>query len=143
VQYDARLEAEKNARAGEIMASGLALSHERVDKLKTLAGFLEVQMYERDADGKYYNIWVPDTKAIGAGEYTTFIDIERFNSGLLSQFRDTLADLAAETGGRVNKQEIRLPDGVEQRVIFEEKANWRGGNSLPSAGDAQGAEDSL
>jgi len=41
------------------------------------------------------------------------------------------------------KQEIRLPDGVEQRVIFEEKANWRGGNSLPSAGDAQGAEDSL
>jgi len=41
------------------------------------------------------------------------------------------------------KQEIRVPDGVETRVIFEEKANWRGGNSLPSAGDAQGPEDSL
>ena len=41
------------------------------------------------------------------------------------------------------KQEIRLPDGVVQRVIFEEKANWRGGNSVPGAGDAQGSEDSL
>lgn len=41
------------------------------------------------------------------------------------------------------KQEIRVPDGVETRVIFEEKANWRGGNSVPGAGDAQGSEDSL
>jgi len=41
------------------------------------------------------------------------------------------------------KQEITGPDGGPQHVIFEEKANWRGGNSVPGAGDAQGSEDSL
>jgi len=41
------------------------------------------------------------------------------------------------------KQEITGAGGGPQHVIFEEKANWRGGNSVPGAGDAQGSEDSL
>lgn len=41
------------------------------------------------------------------------------------------------------EQVVTGPDGGPQRVIFEEKANWRGGNSVPGAGDAQGPEDSL
>ncbi len=109
--YDARLEAEKNTRAAEVMASGLALAHERVDKLKELAAFLEGQMYERGQDGKFHNVWLPDTKAIGQGEHTQIIDIEHFNGALISQYRETLADIAAETGGRVKKSEVTGADG--------------------------------
>ena len=105
-QYDARLEAEKNAEADRIMHEGLARVHERVRKLDALAGFLEEQLYERGDDGDYHNVWMPDVKGIGQGQYMQVIDIEHFNAALIREFRETLGDLAAETGGRVNKQEI-------------------------------------
>ena len=105
-QYDARLEAAKNAEAERIMREGLALAHERVRKLDVLAGFLEKQLYEIGEKGTYHNVWMPDQKGIGQGEYMTIVDIEHFNGSLIREFRETLADLAAETGGRVSRQQI-------------------------------------
>ena len=102
--YDAHLEAAKNERAREIMQSGLSLTHERVDKLKTLADFIEVQMFEQGEDKEYHNVWLPDVKQIGAGEYAERVDIERFNSAIFEQYRGVLDDLAKETGGRREKQ---------------------------------------
>ena len=142
-QYDVGLEAAKNTEARRVMQEGLALAHERVRKLDVLAGFLESQLYEIGERGTYHNVWMPDVKGIGQGAFMQVIDIEHFNGSLIREFRETLADLAAETGGRVSKQEITGAGGGPKHVIFEEKANWRGGNSLSGAGDAQGPEDSL
>ena len=111
-QYDARLEAEKNAEADRIMHEGLARVHERVRKLDALAGFLEEQLYERGDNGTFHNVWMPDVKGIGQGEYMQVIDIEHFNAALIREFRETLGDLAAETGGRVVKQAVEHSGGV-------------------------------
>lgn len=104
--HDASLEQAKNARAEEIMHSGLALAFERADKLKYLGEFLEQQMFEQGLGGAYHNIWLPDVKQIGSGEYAERVDIERFNSAIVEQYRGVLDDIAKETGGRVQKQDI-------------------------------------
>jgi len=122
-QYDARLEAEKNAEADRIMREGLALAHERVRKLDALAGFLEGQLYEQGENGTYHNVWMPDQKGIGQGEYMQVIDIEHFNGALIREFRETLADLAAETGGRIKKTEVSGKDG--KALLIEYVNNWR------------------
>ena len=110
--YDAQIEAQKDARAAEIMASGLALEHERVEKLKKLAGFLEGQVYEPDEDGAGYpNIWLRDVKQIGSGEDAERVDLERFNAPLIREYRGALDDLAKETGGRVHKTELTGAEG--------------------------------
>lgn len=98
------------------MQSGLALAHERVQKLKELGAFLEAQMYERGEDGVYYNVWLPDVKQIGSGENAERVDIERFNSAIIEQYRDTLDDLAKETGGRRQQHDI-TSGGEKIRVI--------------------------
>ena len=116
--YDAEIERQKNERAAEIMQSGLALEHERVDVLKRLAGFLDGQLYERGEDGVYHNVWLPDVKQIGSGEFAERVDIERFNAAIIDQYRSTLDDLAKETGGRRLKQELDVTSGGEPiRVV--------------------------
>ena len=115
--YDAGLEAEKNARAAEIMQSGLAVAHERVVKLKELAEFLDKQMYEVGADGLYHNVWLPDVKQIGSGPDAERVDIERFNAPIIEQYRGTLDDLAKETGGRKQQHEVTGKDGGPIHVI--------------------------
>lgn len=114
-QYDKQLEAEKNTKAIEIMQSGLALAHERVEKLKSLAAFLEGQLYEKSADGVYHNVWMADVKSIGSGQYAERVDIERFNSALIEQFRGVMDDLAKETGGR--KQQMDMTSGGQPLVV--------------------------
>ena len=121
--YDTRLEDAKNARAKDIMESGLALAHERVVKLKRLAGFLEEQMMEKGEGGVYHNVWLPDVKQIGSGADAKRVDIERFNQGIISEYRATLDDLAKETGGRVSKQEITGKDGGG--LVIEYVNDWR------------------
>jgi hypothetical protein len=110
-EYDTILEDAKNARAEEIMNNGLALVHERTAKLQELAGFLEEQLYELGEEGVYHNVWVPDVKQIGSGEYAERVDLERFNAAIIQQFRATLDDLASETGGRVKKTALTDPTG--------------------------------
>jgi len=101
--YDAELERRKTERAQEIMATGLALEHERVEELKSLYALLRDQLYEQGEDGVLHNLWVPDVKQVGAGEYAERIDIERYNSALVSDIRGLLDDLAKETGGRMQR----------------------------------------
>ncbi len=117
--YDAALESAKNERATQIMQSGLALAHERVDKLQRLADFLEGQMYEQGTDGVYHNIWLPDVKQIGSGDDAERVDIERFNAAIIEQYRGALDDIAKETGGRKQKSEISGPSGgpIEAKII--------------------------
>jgi hypothetical protein len=114
--YDAQLEEQKNAHAQEIMRSGLALGHERVTKLKLLADFLEQELYTRDETGAYSNLWLPDVKQIGAGDDAQRVDIVRFNTPLVEQYRGVLDDLAKETGGRKQTHDI-TSDGQKIAVI--------------------------
>lgn len=97
--YDAEAEQQKNEYTRQVMQSGLALAHERVNRLKTMAELLELEILKRD-DGRYFNIWLPDVKQIGAGEFAERVDIVRFNASIFEQWRGMLDDLAKETGGR-------------------------------------------
>jgi hypothetical protein len=106
--YDAEAEAVKNEKRRQVMEQGLALDFERVTKLKRLARFLESQIFANGQDGdgddstgaEYPNVWLKDVKQVGAGEFAERIDLVRFNASILAEYRSTLADLAAETGGR-------------------------------------------
>jgi hypothetical protein len=111
-EFDAGWEARKNAEREAVMGYGLALDYERVNKLFRLADFLEGQIYEKGAPDPvtgyepYHNVWVPDVKSIGGGEFAERVDIERFNSALLAEYRATLDDIAKEVGGRVKKADV-------------------------------------
>lgn len=115
--FDANWEAIKTAEREAELNFGLALDYERVRKLKRLADFLEAQVYElslpNELTGRqtYINVWVPDVKIVGHGDSAETVDIERFNSALFTQYRETLADLAAEVGGRIKRQEVSGRDG--------------------------------
>lgn len=106
--YDAPQEEIKNAARDEVFKTGLSLDYERVRSLKRLAADLEAQIYETDEEGNRLRLWVRDVKQIGSGEAAQVVELERFNSSLLSEFRGTLDDIAKETGGRkvTTRQEI-------------------------------------
>ena len=120
-QWDAEAEERKTAAYEMAMGTGLALDYERVNSLKKLAGFLEGQIYEQGEGGAFHNVWVPDVKVVGHGDSAEVVDIERFNAGLIDQFRRTLDDLAKETGGRVAKTELTGKDGgaLTFRVVYD------------------------
>ena len=115
--FDAEWEQRKNAERQAEMEYGLALDYERVRRLKRLADFLEAQIFERSTPDtltgreSFYNIWVPDVKVVGKGDTAEVIDIERFNAPLITEYRNTLNDLAKEVGGRVQKAELTGADG--------------------------------
>ena len=117
-EWDANEDARKTKEYEAAMKHGLALDYERVNSLKALAVFLEGQIYEQGVEGTYHNVWLPDIKAVDGVKY----DIERFNTGILQQYRGTLDDLAKETGGRVAKQEISGADGAPLIPARAEKA---------------------
>lgn len=117
-EYDAGWEEVKDAERAEVMRSGLALDYERVRKLTALAAFLEKEMYTKDAAGQYINVWLADVKQIGSGDNAERVDIVRFNTGLIDQYRATLDDLAKETGGRINKTDITSDGGAIKPVVF-------------------------
>jgi hypothetical protein len=108
--FDAQWEQYKNEERQRVFERELALDYERVDKLNRLGQFLEGQLYEQGEDGNYHNLWLPDVKVVGYGEFSEVVDIERFNAPLVRELRETLNDLAAETGGRVKNQNIKIED---------------------------------
>lgn len=114
--YDATWEQRKNAERERVFNEGLALDYERVRKLRELAIFLEGQLYERGTDGNYHNIWIPDVKQIGQGEFAERVDIERFNASIIDQYRATLDDIAKETNGRIKRTEITGANGGKIEV---------------------------
>lgn len=116
-EFDAGWEARKNAERQAVMDYGLSLDYERVTELIRLAEFLKAQLYERgvlfdesgnptNRPGAYHNVWVPDVKSIGGGEFAERVDIERFNSAIFEQYRAVLDDIAKETGGRIKKTDV-------------------------------------
>jgi hypothetical protein len=114
--YDRQLEDAKNARAAELMQSGLALAHNRVAELNELYALLKGELWERGvtedgSPGPLHNLWLPDVKVVGAGDHAETVEIERFNEAIIRQLRGTLEDIAAEVGGRVKKQEVSGRDG--------------------------------
>lgn len=137
-EYDAGWEQRKTAARNAEINTGLALDFERIGKLKRLADFLEAQIYqqaevtaigdpETDDDGQtqievskrstYPNVWLRDVKGIGQGESFERVEVVRFNTPLLSEYRAVLADLAAETGGRVKKQDVTSGGEKVQVVV--------------------------
>lgn len=114
--YDAERDAEKTEKRRKEIETGLALDTERIRKLKRLARFLEDQIYEEDdpnavvivglsesgatevavSSSPYPNVWLRDAKTVAKKR----VDIFRFNSAIISEYRGVLDDLAKETGGR-------------------------------------------
>lgn len=121
--YDIEVENQKKQYAEEMLKSGLALDYERVSELKKLYELLLSQLMEQGNGGVLHNLWVPDVKQIGSGEYSERVDIEHYNSSLISDIRGLLDDLAKETGGRVKKSELSGADGsaITLKVIYENK----------------------
>lgn len=109
--YDANFEALKNEERQKVFANELVSDFGRVRKLLELAEFLEAQLYEQDDDGNFYNVWNPDVKGVGQGLDAQIVDIEKFNPAIIQQYRETLADIAKEVGGRVAKQEVTGANG--------------------------------
>jgi hypothetical protein len=111
-EFDAAWDARKTAEAEAVRNYGLALEHERIKELYQLAALLRGQIYElsepHPVTGRvsFANLWVADVKSIGSGEFAERVDIERFNSALIEQYRKVLEDIAKETGGRVNRTDI-------------------------------------
>lgn len=104
--FDADYEDRVNRERAAEIDYGLSLDYERIRELKQLADLLKDQLLARDVKGNLIGLWVPDVKSIGHGDTAETVDIERFNSALVTQYRETLNDLAKETGGRVQKKEI-------------------------------------
>lgn len=118
-EFDAGWEQLKNAEREAVLSYGLSLDYERIRKLYRLAEFLESQLYARAEDGTYPNVWLPDVKSIGSGENAERVDIERFNNGLVEQYRKVLEDIAKETGGRVQRQDM-TSGGQAVQIIFSQ-----------------------
>jgi hypothetical protein len=162
-QFDENIEAFKTAEHNNTVQRGLALTHERLKKLYRLASFLETQLFELSEPDEagiqyYHSLWVSDVKQIGKGDEIERVDIERFNSALISEYRATLADIAKEVGGRVEKKEVSGKDGgaIETRnttVVVNAENAHDAGNILkqlaelgaippdPSAGDSHPASE--
>lgn len=95
------------ARRDEILSSGFAAQFVRIAELVRVAELLQAEVWTEDKR------WVPDVKQIGSGDDAQRVDIVRFNPAVIQQFRETLADIAAETGDRA--QRVKL-DGTMRHV---------------------------
>lgn len=97
--YDKACHEWQEEQVKETLRQGLALPHHRVEKLK--------KIFERlDEELTGGALWLQDKKQLGKGADMEIIDIERYNSSLISDLRGLLDDLAQETGGRIKRQDI-------------------------------------
>lgn len=129
-EYDETWEQRKNAEREQIFNHELAQDFGRVRKLLKLAQMLEAQIYEVGTSKVQvdldtfeevkilHNVWLPDVKQIGSGDSAERVDIERFNSALISEYRATLDDLAKEVGGRKQRTELANADGKPFKVEY-------------------------
>jgi len=100
---------EKNA-----LTTGLSLKENRVIKLQQLAVLMEKDLIDNGF------LWVEDVKGVGSGMAAQVVDFERFNSAEVEQYRRVLDDIAKETGGRVQKQELTGKDGGAIELTWAE-----------------------
>lgn len=76
---------------------GLAEGESDPDALDELARRIVAKLDPNDPKALYPHVWAQDVKGLAGGRT---VEVVRFNSALLSELRATLADIAAETGGR-------------------------------------------
>ena len=100
-EYDARLEAEKNVRAKEIMQTGLASTQGRVDALMELAEFLDAQVLAQVAEKGCRMMKPRDGRLLGVDAVIEQVRLERVDAALVKQYLGVLDDLLKETGKRV------------------------------------------
>lgn len=100
VLQDEKTRAEYETRRNQIMQAGLALAHERIDKLTTIFNRLYEDFQEEQ------NLWLPDKKGIGQAENFVVVDLVRFNAQIVDQMRGALDDIAREVGGRVKVEKV-------------------------------------
>lgn len=141
-QLEAEKNAAEQERRQQILNSGFALDYERVLALKDVADYLLGQVREevtvtperpefaewqtltgaQNNGGQNAapaairpNVWVHDVKQIGSGDTAERVDIVRFNAALIEQLRGALDDIAKETGGRVQRQEVNGKGVIETK----------------------------
>ena len=124
VDYDVAIDEEKTAYAQHMLREGLALDYERVAELKDLFALLSKQLLEEGEDGELHNLWLPDIKTVGSGKDAERVDIERYNSPLISDIRGLLDDLAKETGGRTKGIDITSAGSVLKAYIGVNPDDW-------------------
>jgi len=87
------------------LIEGYALRENRVYKLSVLASLME-----RDLFGGF--LWTDEVKGVGSGDIAEIVDYEEFNAAEVIQYRGVLDDIAKETGGRIQRQDITGTVGV-------------------------------
>lgn len=92
------------------LTTGLALKGNRVAKLQQLAALME-----RDLFGGF--LWTEEVKGVGSGDIAQIVDYEEFNAAEVTQYRGVLDDIAKETGGRVQRQDVTSGGKVIEVVI--------------------------
>lgn len=107
---DVSIKAIQEIDENNALSTGLALKENRVADLQKLA-----QLMKKDLFGGF--LWTEETKGVGSGEAAEIIDYDVFNAAEVSAFRGVLDDIAKETGGRVQKSEIKLDDLTDEERI--------------------------
>lgn len=120
--YDAQVDAAKTEEISRLRTEGLAADYERIRELTKLFDLLREELEEK-------GLWYTDIKMSAKG---STVDVDVFNTGLLSQFRGVLDDIAKETGGR--KTEVKHSGNKENPLTLEvTHIDYRAG--LVSTGD--------
>jgi hypothetical protein len=99
-----RRQAELRARREAILQRGLALEHERIERLAGLYEKLSALAVDEEA------FWVRDVRFQRLPDGSTErVELRRFNGALVRSLRGLLDDIAGETGGRTLRAPL-LPD---------------------------------
>ena len=103
--YDDRLSRQATAdyttRRENALHTGLALEHERIEHLVAIYNRLLALAEDPEA------VWVRDVKTVRVDQNQfERVELRRFNGELFRQLRAILDDIAAETGGRINRQPV-------------------------------------
>jgi hypothetical protein len=116
--YDQRIDDDKEEVRKRVFNEGLALDFERVLRLIKLAELLEGQVFE-EINGTMPNLWVQDVKGIGSKDDFERVEIERYNSAIVSDLRGVIDDIAKEVGGRRKGVDV-TSDGKELKQLTAE-----------------------
>ena len=106
----AQARAAYDAQRHEILSTGLALQHERVQLLKDMAS--QLNSFRNNPD----LLWLKQSKQVGGGRNTQIIEETVFNAPIVRELRGVLDDIAKEVGGRVAKTELTGKDGTALQV---------------------------
>ncbi len=98
--YNKAYDAYKTTMTSAALETGVALTFERVLKLKRLESLLLTMITGGDAGPNASQLWLDDVKQTGSGKTAEVHTLQRFNSALVDQYRKILDDIAQETGGR-------------------------------------------